>query len=782
MKKVRLSTIKSKLSIIAISIAVIWVVLVFILYKNLNRIREHDNLTTAVNNFSVNIIKLRKAENNFLLIEQTNPYFYTTGKSKFIDKFNIQLTRCENNVNELINNEITIDFKQVSKLQLIKRNLKDYNESFNNLVKNIRERGYLDYGYIGEMNASVQKTEALIATYNENFNTLNEKLLILRKYEKDFLSLKDYIYYENFQSTVETYRKFFRDVRTTLSRQEINRFLEQLMIYKEKFERVVKKEELIGLSVDDGLIGETQIVINRVEKDVEDLLLQMKQKNSEAITRTKYSLFFTVGVLAFLVVAALLIVGNSITSPILKIKSYIKELVKGKFPESIILRNDDEISEMAESLNIFVQNLREKARFSQQIGRGEYNTEFTVASKEDTLGNALLKMRNDLKKAAEEDIKRKKDDEKQVWATQGLAKFNDILRQNKENINEFAYDIIKNLVNFINANQGGVFIYNDDNPDDIYLELVAAFAYNKRKLDKKKIKLKEGIVGTCAIEKATSYITEVPEDYINIKSGLGTSNPKSLLIVPLVLNELIFGVIELASFDDFKPHEISFVEKLSENIAATLSVVKTNERTRTLLKQYQEQKEDLLSKEEEMRQNLEELRAIQENLALQEADMSALQFAMNNAIITAEFEPNGKVIKINTKFTESTGYTEKDLVGENISITLHGKEKEKFDEIWLNLLEGKTFKGILKSRVKSGQERWFHVTYTPIKDEYEKITKVIYLGQDITDIKRLELELYDREASLEIKIKRLETEIQVLKKEIEIKSHNRSNPIRSQNV
>jgi PAS domain S-box-containing protein len=375
-----------------------------------------------------------------------------------------------------------------------------------------------------------------------------------------------------------------------------------------------------------------------------------------------------------------------------------------------------------------------------------------------------------LKKAAEDDRQRKMEDEKQVWATRGLAKFNDILRQDTGNINLLSYSIIKNLVDFLNANQGGIFIFNDDDNTDLHLQLVACYAYNKQKRLNKKIKLREGLVGTCAVEKATTYIKQVPHNYINITSGLGKATPQSLLLVPLVLNELIFGVIEIASLNNFQEHEIKFVEKLSENVAATLSLVKTNERTNRLLTQFQLQSEDLAAKEEEMRQNLEELQSIQENLTNQQNYMNDLRYALDNAIIEAEFEPGGTVLRINKRFTESTGYTEKELLGEKIFIIIYGKEKDTFEHLWDNLLLGLPYKGIMKTKVKNGKERWYHANYTPVLNEVGKVYKIFYMAQDITDIKRLELELYDREASLEIKLKRLETEVNILKKELEIHS------------
>ena len=202
-----------------------------------------------------------------------------------------------------------------------------------------------------------------------------------------------------------------------------------------------------------------------------------------------------------------------------------------------------------------------------------------------------------------------------------MAHFADILRTNNSDIQKFGQNIISNIVEYMKINQGGLFIYNDDDIKKPYLDLIAMYAFSRNKFTQKRVIPGEGLVGIAYIEKQTIYMTEVPNSYIEVTSGLGEANPKSILIVPLKIEENVLGIIELASFNEFKPYEISFIEKVGESIAATLNNVRINNSTAKLLEQSKAQAELMHTQEEEMRQNLEELQATQEEAARRKEEM-----------------------------------------------------------------------------------------------------------------------------------------------------------------
>ncbi len=334
-----------------------------------------------------------------------------------------------------------------------------------------------------------------------------------------------------------------------------------------------------------------------------------------------------VGIIGILIIIFVIaIISKSITNPLSKITALLKKLSKGHIDSKMKMNvnTGDEIEEMANALNESVEGLAKKVEFANQIKQGNLKHEFEMLSEEDILGSALLEMRNSLVIARKDEEKRKIEDEKRRWANEGLAKFADILRQNNDNLENLATEIIMNLIDYLKANQGGLFILNDEDKENIHFSLLSAFAYDRRKYLEKHIQLGEGLVGICGVEKKTIFMTDIPQDYIEITSGLGGANPSSLLIVPLKLEDDVLGVLEIASFNVFEPHEIEFVEKLAESIASTLSAVRINIRTTELLEKSQQQAEEMAAQEEEMRQNMEELQATQEESSRKNAEVEKL--------------------------------------------------------------------------------------------------------------------------------------------------------------
>jgi hypothetical protein len=211
-----------------------------------------------------------------------------------------------------------------------------------------------------------------------------------------------------------------------------------------------------------------------------------------------------------------------------------------------------------------------------------------------------------------------KEEEKRMWASNGLAEIGKILREMKDE-QQVADQLIAFLVKYLNANQGAIFTLKNNE----FFEMRSCYAYERKKFIGKKIKIGEGIIGDCYYDKTYTYITQVPADYIHITSGLGFATPRSLLVIPLMANDQVHGAMEFASFTEFEKYQIDFLMDAGENMALALLNIAVNERTKELLNETQNMAEQMRTQEEEMRQNMEELAATQEQQARIENELRA---------------------------------------------------------------------------------------------------------------------------------------------------------------
>ncbi|MEO0333198.1 MAG: GAF domain-containing protein, partial [Bacteroidota bacterium] len=139
------------------------------------------------------------------------------------------------------------------------------------------------------------------------------------------------------------------------------------------------------------------------------------------------------------------------------------------------------------------------------------------------------------------------------------------------------------------ANQGGLYIVeNSDEENEKYIKLAACYAYERKKFVEQKIAIGEGMLGQVYLEKETVFMAEVPENYVRITSGLGKAVPRSIIIVPLILNEQVEGLFELASFQVFEPYQLDFLKNLGESVASAVASHRITLNTRRLLEQTQQ--------------------------------------------------------------------------------------------------------------------------------------------------------------------------------------------------
>jgi PAS domain S-box-containing protein len=386
---------------------------------------------------------------------------------------------------------------------------------------------------------------------------------------------------------------------------------------------------------------------------------------------------------------------------------------------------------------------RNISQFTQQLIHDDFSAYLTLTGDNDELGMSLINLRDTLKTNKENENNRRKEDELRNWIAEGMAKFGEILRNNIQDLEQLAFVTIKELTKYINAVQGGFYLLNDSEEQEKSFQLKAFFAYDRKKFADQRVAWGDGLIGTAANEQKTIYITQIPENYVSVTSGLGQANPKCLLIVPIMRENEIHGVIELASLNKMEAHQVTIVERVAEIIASTLSGAKTNVRTTQLLEESKAQAQALASQEEEMRQNLEELQATQEEATRQAEQFLKLENTVNHTMIRAEYNVDGILLYANTKFLNKLEYTSNSQVeGKPISLFISEKDQEWFSKIWADLTKGgRHFEGYMKHITRTGKDLWTIATYTCIRKDELEVEKILFLALDTTEQKKLSLRM-----------------------------------------
>lgn len=513
------------------------------------------------------------------------------------------------------------------------------------------------------------------------------------------------------------------------------------------------------------------------------------------------------------------LISSNIVRPVKTLSNITQAVEAGDLEQDMdSVSSNDEIGLIASSVSNLAENIKQAQEFTHQIGQGNFETDVAFGNQSNGNGQqnglfgSLKLMRDRLKNVAENDQKRN-------WVTKGMAEFTKILSSNDNDLKDLGQRVITNLVRYLDAQQGGLFVINNEAEKKRYLELVACYAYDETKFSQRQLVVEEdfaeGLVGQAFLEKDTVYITNVPDQYISIASGLGDSNPHSILIVPLELNGQAEGVIEIASLYSLEQHEIEFVEKLAENIASAILTIKVNDHTKKLLRESRElaqklqvqeeelrqnyeelqttqeivEKKNLLieeqkekiekalqeqteksemleAQEEEMRQNMEELVATQEQMMITQAELDGQLNAINkSSIFKVEYSLDGKIINANESFCQIMNSTVKKLQQQKHQSFADPEfvASKAYQQFWDGLKAGNAQSGEYKLIGNNGELFWVNAVYSPVINKKAETYKIIQLAFDITEAKELLEETQKQAAILQAQEQELRQSMEELK-------------------
>jgi signal transduction histidine kinase/HAMP domain-containing protein len=259
----------------------------------------------------------------------------------------------------------------------------------------------------------------------------------------------------------------------------------------------------------------------------------------------------------------------------------------------------DNVNQLAANLTNQVRAIAEVAT---AVTEGDLTRQVRVEASGEVAGlkDKLNEMIRNLRETTQQNVE-------QDWLKTNREHFTRIL-QGQRDLAATAGMILSELAQLVSA-QHAVFysMTSSSAGSEPVLELLAGYGFEERKNISTSFRLGQGLIGQCAKEKKRILITQVPDDYVKISSGLGEATPLNIIVLPVLFEGSVHAVVELASFSAFSPIHKTFLDSITESIGVVLNTIEANTVTENLLVQSRSQAEELRSQQEELRESNEDL-------------------------------------------------------------------------------------------------------------------------------------------------------------------------------
>jgi HAMP domain-containing protein/signal transduction histidine kinase/DNA-binding response OmpR family regulator len=267
------------------------------------------------------------------------------------------------------------------------------------------------------------------------------------------------------------------------------------------------------------------------------------------------------------------LLADNLTNQVRAIAEVATAVTKGDLTRSIQVEARGEVAELKDNINTMINNLRLTT---------ERNTE-------------------------------------QDWLKTNLARFTGML-QGQRDLGTVGRMLLSELAPLVNAQQG--VIYQMESEDTAGMVMLSAFAGDGDNGHLRQLKLGEGLIGQCALEKRRMLITDLPPDRtVTIRSGLVEAVPRNVIVLPILFEDRVKAVIELASLGIFTASQLAFLEQLTASIGIVLNSIEATMQTEGLLKQSQQLAAELQAQQKELQQTNEQLALKAQQLAEQNVEV-----------------------------------------------------------------------------------------------------------------------------------------------------------------
>jgi CheY-like chemotaxis protein/signal transduction histidine kinase/HAMP domain-containing protein len=293
------------------------------------------------------------------------------------------------------------------------------------------------------------------------------------------------------------------------------------------------------------------------------------------------------------------LLADNLTNQVRAIAEVATAVTKGDLTRSIQVEARGEVAELKDNINTMINNLR---------GTTERNTE-------------------------------------QDWLKTNLARFTGML-QGQRDLATVGRLLLSELTPLINAQQG--VIYQMEDEESKQMVLLSAFAGDTEDGHLRRLKLGEGLIGQCAAEKRRMLITDLPPNTITVRSGLFDATPRNVIVLPILFEDRVKAVIELASLSAFTASHLAFLEQLTASIGIVLNSIEATMQTEGLLKQSQQLAAELQAQQKELQQTNEQLAQKAQQLAEQNVEVERKNQEIEQA--RGALEEKAKELALTSKY------------------------------------------------------------------------------------------------------------------------------------
>jgi len=455
---------------------------------------------------------------------------------------------------------------------------------------------------------------------------------------------------------------------------------------------------------------------------------QLSQTN-----KAKFYIFLVSGLIVILTIIMINLISKSTFKPFDEIVKNAQKIEKGEMPEFKLIEEVNEITIINNTLHHIVKNIKETVEVSSAIAKGNYDVKISKKGEKDILADSVNKISENLKKIEEKNNAQREETEQQLWIRKGRFEISNAERESTGDIKSLTYNLIQSIVKYVDAAYGGIYLNQDEGTDFPYIEMAAAYAYGNQKQLSTTLYYGEGLIGTCALEKKKIILKNLPDNFLDIASGLGSTPPKYLLILPIFYNEMVTAFLEIAFLQEPPEYKINFIEQITENIGSWITTTKINEQTNNLLDQSRTHAKELSQKETELKKSYDELKLLKLESLKNIADKNALLNAVNHTIMSIEYTASGIILSANNIYLNTMKQSLDDLKGKNI-LDLVDDQSEELKQVLTQVKEGKSIERMMKRYAGTGETKWIFSTYTPYSDSNNEIIKILYLGFDVTNM------------------------------------------------